>query len=111
MEHAAHFADVVGIGRWWSGESLRGASCHCIVARCHRMPSPFAGIIAAMNSNAPSLIGSARLLDSGQTNRSSWRWLTAAVLVHLVVSIVHGTVHSRAQVPLSHAASLFVFGV
>ena len=33
------------------------------------------------------------------------------VLVHLVVSIVHGTAHSGAHVPLSRAANLFVFGV
>ena len=41
----------------------------------------------------------------------AWRWLTAAVLVHLVVSIVHGAAHSQAHVPLSPAANLFVFGV
>jgi len=75
------------------------------------MPSPFASIIAAMNSNAINVIGPARLLDTGQTKRSAWRWLTAVVLVHLVVSIVHGTAHSGAQVPLSRAANLFVFGV
>jgi len=39
------------------------------------------------------------------------RWLTAAVLSHLVVSIVHGAAHNGAQIPLSPAANLFVFTV
>ena len=37
------------------------------------------------------------------------RWLTVVVLLHLVVSIVHGAAHSEASVPLSFAASVFVF--
>ena len=37
------------------------------------------------------------------------RWLIAAVLSHLVISIVHGMAHTAAQVPLSRAANLFVF--
>jgi hypothetical protein len=41
--------------------------------------------------------------------RPAWTWLAAAVLVHLVVSIIHGAAHTRAQVPLSHAAALFVY--
>ena len=36
-------------------------------------------------------------------------WLTAAVLTHLAVSIVHGRAHAGADVPLSYAANLFVF--
>ena len=39
----------------------------------------------------------------------AWRWLIAAVLVHLLISVVHGLAHARAQVPLSRAANLFVF--
>jgi hypothetical protein len=39
------------------------------------------------------------------------RWLTAVVLVHLVVSIVHGAAHASASVPQSLAASMFVFVV
>jgi hypothetical protein len=39
------------------------------------------------------------------------RWLTAAVLLHLVVSIVHGAAHNGAQVPLSPAANFFVLTV
>lgn len=47
----------------------------------------------------------------GMSNRSSslWTWLAAAVLAHLVVSIVHGVAHTRADVPLSQAAALFVY--
>jgi hypothetical protein len=41
--------------------------------------------------------------------RSVRIWLTAAVLAHLAVSIVHGAAHAQAQVPLSRAANLFVF--
>jgi len=37
------------------------------------------------------------------------RWLTASVLSHLVISIVHGMAHTEARVPLSPAANLFVF--
>ena len=43
-------------------------------------------------------------------NRSSVRaWLTATVLAHLVVSMVHGVAHTQASVPLSLAANLFVY--
>jgi ABC-type xylose transport system permease subunit len=40
---------------------------------------------------------------------SAWRWLTAAVLAHLAVSIAHGTAHDGAHVPLSLAANLFIY--
>jgi hypothetical protein len=43
------------------------------------------------------------------TGGSTWAWLTAAVLAHLVVSLVHGFAHAQAQVPLSLAANLFVY--
>jgi hypothetical protein len=36
------------------------------------------------------------------------RWLTAIVLCHLAISLVHGAAHAGAQVPLSPAANLFV---
>ena len=39
----------------------------------------------------------------------AWRWLIAAVLVHLLISFVHGLAHANAQVPLSRASNLFVF--
>ena len=39
------------------------------------------------------------------------RWLAAAVLGHLAVSVIHGTAHNGADVPLSPAASVFVFVV
>ena len=46
------------------------------------------------------------------TNRRRIRTaLVAAVLAHLVISIAHGTAHTGAHVPLSPAASLFVYAV
>ena len=46
------------------------------------------------------------------TNRRRVRTaLVAAVLTHLVISIAHGTAHTGAHVPLSPAASLFVYAV
>jgi hypothetical protein len=33
-----------------------------------------------------------------------WRWLAALLLVHLVVSFVHGIAHLDANVPLTLAA-------
>lgn len=38
-------------------------------------------------------------------------WLAAMVALHLIVSIAHGTAHSRAHVLLSPTAMLFVFVV
>jgi hypothetical protein len=43
-------------------------------------------------------------------NPSSARvWMSAAVLAHLVVSMVHGFAHAQAHVPLSFASNLFVY--
>ena len=39
------------------------------------------------------------------------RWLAAVVFAHLAVSIVHGSAHTGAHVPMSPAANLFVFSV
>jgi hypothetical protein len=50
-------------------------------------------------------------MNNNSIGRSAWRWLTVVVLLHLTVSLVHGTAHSGAPVPLSRAANLFVFGV
>ena len=75
------------------------------------MTATTATIMFPMNKNDIKVTSVPRLLDMSSTRRSAWRWLTAAVLVHLVVSIVHGSAHSEAHVPLSRAASLFVFGV
>jgi hypothetical protein len=36
-------------------------------------------------------------------------WIAAIVVLHLVLSIVHGGVHDGAHVPLSRAGNLFVF--
>jgi len=47
-----------------------------------------------------------------KSNRSSnWTWVAAIVLVHLVISIVHGTAHEKAHVLLSPSANAFVFAV
>jgi hypothetical protein len=51
------------------------------------------------------------MTNNDSTRRSAWRWLTVVVLLHLAVSVVHGTAHSGAHVPLSRAANLFVFAV
>ena len=53
----------------------------------------------------------ARQWGMGRNADPARRWLTAAVLSHLVISIVHGWAHAEANVPLSRSANLFVFGV
>jgi hypothetical protein len=40
---------------------------------------------------------------------AAWRWLILVVLVHLLISMVHGAAHAEAEVPLSRAATLFVY--
>ena len=45
----------------------------------------------------------------GRSVNRAWLWLAAAVFAHLVVSLVHGTAHAQANVPLSLAANLFVY--
>ena len=60
--------------------------------------------------NALSRLGlPARLIGMGGTFSPWSRWLTAAVLLHLAVSFVHGAAHAGADVPLSPAANLFVY--
>jgi hypothetical protein len=44
-------------------------------------------------------------------NTSGIRWLSAFVAAHLVISVVHGTAHDGAAVPMGTAANVFVFGV
>ena len=39
----------------------------------------------------------------------TWTWLTVVVLGHLIISMAHGAAHAQAQVPLSRAATLFVY--
>lgn len=36
-------------------------------------------------------------------------WLIVLVAAHLIISMVHGTAHAGANIPLSRAANLFVF--
>src|SRR6476659_3022310 len=50
-----------------------------------------------------------RLISMGGTLSPRNRWLTAAVLSHLAISLVHGAAHAGAEVPLSPAANLFVY--
>jgi hypothetical protein len=50
-----------------------------------------------------------RLLVMKRNRHSVWAWLTATVLAHLAVSMVHGVAHAQANVPLSPAANLFVY--
>jgi len=50
----------------------------------------------------------ARLIGMDANGKPARRWLSAAVVAHLVVSIVHGLAHDGAHVPLSRAANLFV---
>jgi hypothetical protein len=38
-------------------------------------------------------------------------WMTVFVLIHLGISIIHGTAHSNARVTLSTAGNVFVFAV
>jgi hypothetical protein len=64
-----------------------------------------------MNSSDIDVTDPARLRDIARIGHSAWRWLIAAIVVHLIVSIVHGAAHSNAHVPLSPAANAFVFGV
>jgi hypothetical protein len=39
------------------------------------------------------------------------RWLAAAVIVHLGISVAHGSAHAQAEVPLSPIQNLFVYVV
>jgi len=38
-------------------------------------------------------------------------WLVGVVLAHLIISVVHGSAHTKASVPLSPASNLFVLTV
>jgi len=40
-----------------------------------------------------------------------WKLMASIVVVHLLVTIVHGTAHTGASVPMSQAGNLFVFVV
>src|SRR5262249_20137620 len=50
----------------------------------------------------------ARQLGMNTNAGPLWVWLAAAVLAHLIISIVHGAAHAGAHVPLSRAANSFV---
>ena len=55
------------------------------------------------------LAQAARLLDMNGNRSATKLRLTVLVAAHLIVSIVHGSAHAGASVPLSRAANLFVF--
>lgn len=42
---------------------------------------------------------------------STWVGMAIVVLAHFVISIAHGTAHTEAEVPLTTAASIFVYAV
>ena len=46
-----------------------------------------------------------------QNERQIRNWLIVTVLLHLIVTIAHGSAHSGADIPLSRAGRLFVFTV
>jgi hypothetical protein len=46
-----------------------------------------------------------------QARQQTFGWLIAAVVAHLAISVAHGTAHTRANVPLTPIANLFVFVV
>src|SRR5262245_13871832 len=50
-----------------------------------------------------------RLLDMDGNRRTTRLWLVGLLAPHLIISMVHGTAHAGANVPLSRAANLFVF--
>jgi hypothetical protein len=92
MEHATYFAESWASADDGAGESVgRLLSRHCRAGSSHAKPD--SRHHATMNRNSINGAGPARL-DLARTGHAAWRWLTAAVLVHLVVSIVHGTTHS-----------------
>jgi len=44
-------------------------------------------------------------------NRNAKLWLIGIVIAHLLISILHGSAHEKAHVPLSPAANIFVLTV
>ncbi len=44
-----------------------------------------------------------------RTGHSSQTWLAIVVMVHFLVTIIHGMAHSKANVPLSATGTAFVF--
>src|SRR6476661_485693 len=47
----------------------------------------------------------------GMNTKAGRLWLMAIVVAHLIISAVHGAAHTGAQVPMSRAANLFIYGV
>jgi hypothetical protein len=55
--------------------------------------------------------GVTRLMGMRRNETSTLIWMAGVVLVHLGITLVHGSAHAQARVPLSPAATVFVFGV
>lgn len=53
----------------------------------------------------------ARLPDMNRNRSTTRLWLVVLVAAHLIISVVHGSAHAGANIPLSQAASLFLFVV
>src|SRR5262245_1334680 len=49
--------------------------------------------------------------DMKRKRNSTWVSMATIVLAHAAVTIVHGTAHTKAQVPLSPSANVFVLTV
>src|ERR1043166_9585979 len=69
---------------------------------------PVKGAILPQSSR---FAGLNRHTGMSRSRHSSWPWLSAVVIAHLVVSFVHGSAHQQAHVDLSPAATAFVFVV
>src|SRR5262245_7134965 len=52
-----------------------------------------------------------RQLSTSKSDWTAWTWVTTTVLVHLVLSIVHGAADVQPQVQMSGPANLFVLVV
>jgi hypothetical protein len=57
------------------------------------------------------LKGATRLMGMKRNETSTFIWMAGVVLAHLGITLVHGSAHAQARVPLSPAATVFVFGV
>src|SRR5262245_9354215 len=44
-----------------------------------------------------------------RTNPPAQRWLAGIVIAHLIVSIVHGSAHTGARIPMPLAANLYIW--
>jgi hypothetical protein len=52
-----------------------------------------------------------RLLGMRSTHNRPWIWLGSVVIAHLAISVLHGSAHAQAHIPMSRPANAFVFVV